>query len=111
MCAIFQSYPKKSQLTFVKWIFRYIKGTIKFDLFYDKSFEYKLVTFCGAYCVLNRIERKCTSGSGRCQFISNHSMITLNPFEFSAKRVELLWFKTTSIMISSVPFRITHILI
>jgi len=63
LCARFQSDPWKSYLTAVKRIFRYLKGTTDLGLLYRKSLDYKLVGFCDADYVGDRIERKSTIGN------------------------------------------------
>ena len=61
--ARFQSDPKESNLTAVKRIFRYLKGTTNLRLLYRKSIDYKLVGFCDADYAGERIERKSISGN------------------------------------------------
>jgi len=70
LCARFQSDPRDPYLTAVKKIFRYLKGTTHLGLLYRKSLDYKLVGFCDADYVGNRIERKSTSGN--CQFLGEN---------------------------------------
>jgi len=70
LCARFQSDPRESHLTVVKRIFRYLKGTTNLGLLYNKSLDYKLVGFCDADYVGDRIERKSTSGN--CQFLGEN---------------------------------------
>jgi len=66
LCARFQSDPRESHLTAIKRIFRYMKGTTNLGPLYKKSLDYKLVGFCDADYVGDRIERKSTSAN--CQF-------------------------------------------
>jgi len=61
LCARFQSDPREPHLTAVKRVFRYL---------YKKSSDYKLVGFCDADYVGDRIERKLTSGN--CQFLGDN---------------------------------------
>ena len=70
LCARFQSDPRETQLTVVKRIFRYLKGTTNLGLLYKKSLDYKLVGFCDADYAGDRIERKSTSGN--CQFLGEN---------------------------------------
>ena len=70
LCARFQSDPRESHLTIVKRIFRYLKGTTNLGLLYRKSLDYKLVRFCDADYVGDRIERKSTNGN--CQFLAEN---------------------------------------
>jgi len=70
LCARFQSDPRKSHLTAVKRIFRYLKGTTNLGLLYRKSLDYKLVGLCDADYAGDRIEIKSTSGN--CQFMGNN---------------------------------------
>jgi len=65
LCARFQSNHRESDLTVVKRIFRYLKGTTNLGLLYRKSLEYKLVGFCVADYAGDRIIRKSTSGNSQ----------------------------------------------
>jgi len=58
LCARFQSDPRESHLTVDKRIFKYLKGTKNLGLLYRKSLDYKLVGFCDADYIGDRIERK-----------------------------------------------------
>lgn len=78
LCVRFQSDPRESHLTDVKRIFGYLKCMINPGLCYRKSNDYKLVGYCDAYYVGDRLERKSTSVS--CQFLGN------NPISWSNKR-------------------------
>lgn len=88
LCARFQKDPRESNLTVVKRIFRYLKGTTNLGLIYIKSKEYKLVGYYDADYAGDRVEIKSISGS--CQFLSDnliswsskrHSTITLSTVE------------------------------
>jgi len=70
LCARFQSDLRESNLTTVKRIFRYLKGTTNLGLLYRKSLDYKLAGFCDADYAGDRIERKSTSGN--CQFLGEN---------------------------------------
>jgi len=70
LCARFQSYPREYDLTAVKRIFRYLKGTTNLGLLYRKSLDYELDGFCDADFAGERIERKSTSGN--CQFLGEN---------------------------------------
>ncbi|KAK2396140.1 hypothetical protein QL285_057811 [Trifolium repens] len=70
LCARFQSDPREPHLIVVKRIFRYLKGTASLGLLYKKSLDYKLVGFCDADYVGDKIERKSTSGN--FQFIGEN---------------------------------------
>lgn len=76
--ARFQSDPRESHLIVVRWIFKYLKGTINLGLFYRKSQDYKLVGYCNADYVEDRLETK--SISGNCQFLGD------NLISWSSKR-------------------------
>ncbi|XP_050909055.1 uncharacterized mitochondrial protein AtMg00810-like [Lathyrus oleraceus] len=67
---ITKSDLREKHLTFVKRIFRYMKGTTTLGLLYKKSLDYKLVGFCGTDNAGDKIERKSTSES--CQFIGEN---------------------------------------
>lgn len=45
ICAICQAYPKESRVTVVKRIFRYLKGTIDYGLWYLKSVDFMLCAY------------------------------------------------------------------
>lgn len=60
LCARFHSNPKKSHLTVVKRIFRYLRGTTNLGLLYKKSKDYKLIGFCDADYARDIFERKST---------------------------------------------------
>jgi len=68
-------------------IFRYPKGTKNLGLLYKKSLYYKLVGFCDADYVGDRIERKLTSES--CQFLGE------NLISWASKRQTIIAFSTT----------------
>lgn len=61
LCARFQSNSRESDLTVVKRIFSYLKGTTNFDLLYKKSSDYKLVGLYDVDHAGDKIERKSTS--------------------------------------------------
>ena len=48
LCAHFQSYPKESHLIAVKRVFRYLKGTLNYDIWYPKYHEFALCDFSNA---------------------------------------------------------------
>ena len=48
LCARFQSCPKKSHLSVVKRILRYLKGTMDISLWYPKSDNFELIGFSNA---------------------------------------------------------------
>ena len=75
------------KLTVVKRIFRYQKRTTNLGLLYKKSSDYKLVGFCDADYVGDRIERKSTSGN--CQFLDN------NLISWASKRQATIALSTT----------------
>ncbi|GAB2265493.1 hypothetical protein Dimus_037826 [Dionaea muscipula] len=69
LCARFQAKPKESHLKVVKRIFRYLKGSCDFDLWYPRSTNIDLVAFSNvdhAGCLLDR-----KSTSGMCHFIGS----------------------------------------
>ena len=67
LCARFQSCPKVSHVTAVKWILRYLVGTINHGLWFKKGFEFDLVSYCNADFVGDKVEWKSTNGT--CQFL------------------------------------------
>ena len=67
LCARFQTCAKKTHLTAVKRIFRYIVGTTDLGLWYIKGYNFDLVAYCDVDYAGDKVERKSTSGS--CQFL------------------------------------------
>ena len=66
LCARFQSFPKVSQLTAVKRIFRYLAGAKNFGLWYPKGGDF-LVGYSDADYACYQVDRKSTLGT--CQFL------------------------------------------
>ncbi|KAK6126820.1 hypothetical protein DH2020_039438 [Rehmannia glutinosa] len=72
LCARFQSNPKESHMSAVKRIFRYLKGTIQYGLFYPKNENeggFKLVGHSDSDYARCRVDKKSTSGT--CQMLGN----------------------------------------
>ncbi|KAK6141847.1 hypothetical protein DH2020_024406 [Rehmannia glutinosa] len=69
LCARFQSNPKESHMSAVKRIFRYLKGTIQYGLFYPKNENFSLKGYSDSDYAGNIDDRKSTSGS--CQFLGD----------------------------------------
>jgi hypothetical protein len=65
MClrARFQSSPRSSHRTVVQWIFRYLKHTLNFGIWYSASSLLDLVGFFDADFAGREIDRKCTFGT------------------------------------------------
>ena len=63
LLARFQSVPKETHLTIVKRIFRYLKSTMEYGLWYPKGQEFILKAFTDAYWVGSVDDRKNTSGA------------------------------------------------
>ena len=59
----FQSSHKQSHLTYVKRIFRYLKGTTDFGLWYPKSSTLVVTTYFDADWSRSVDDRKSTSGN------------------------------------------------
>ncbi|KAK6162476.1 hypothetical protein DH2020_002317 [Rehmannia glutinosa] len=70
LCARFQSNPKESHMSSVKRIFRYLKGTIQYGLFYPKNEIFSLKGYRDSDYAGNIDDRKSTSGS--CQFLGDY---------------------------------------
>ena len=70
ICARFQYCPKESHLVAVKYIIRYLKGTIGMSLWYLKTRQFSMTSFSDADYVGCRVDRKSTSGT--CQFLGNY---------------------------------------
>ncbi|KAK6147459.1 hypothetical protein DH2020_018371 [Rehmannia glutinosa] len=69
LCARFQSNPKESHMSAVKRIFRYLKDTIQYGLFYPKNENFSLKGYSDSDYAGNIDDRKSTSGS--CQFLGD----------------------------------------
>jgi hypothetical protein len=67
LCACFQASPRFSHRTIVQWIFRYLKHTLEFGIWYSTSFSLDLVSFSDADFVGYAIDQKSTSGT--CHFL------------------------------------------
>ncbi|XP_050889145.1 secreted RxLR effector protein 161-like [Lathyrus oleraceus] len=105
LCARFRLDPREPDLTTIKRIFRYLKGTTNLGLCYRKLKEYALVGYCDVDYAGDRLERKRTSGS--CQFLRDNliswfskrqSIIVLSIFEAkyipaSGCNTQILWMK------------------
>ena len=60
--AIFQDDPREAHYAKIKRIFRYLKGTSKFRLWYDRSNGFTLSTYTDANWVGSMDDRKSTNG-------------------------------------------------
>ena len=60
--ARFQTDPREAHYVAVKRIFRYLKGTPKFGLWYERSNDFTLSAYIDAYWVGSMDDRKSTSG-------------------------------------------------
>jgi hypothetical protein len=69
LCARFQASPRTSHRQAVKHIFRYLRHTPDFGLWYSASSSLALHGFSNADFVGCRLDRKSTSGS--CQFLGS----------------------------------------
>jgi hypothetical protein len=65
--ARFQASPRSSHQIVVQWIFRYLKYTLKFGIWYSASSSLDLVGFSDANFVGCGIDQKSTSGT--CHFL------------------------------------------
>ncbi|KAK6118021.1 hypothetical protein DH2020_048236 [Rehmannia glutinosa] len=61
LCARFQSNPKESHMSAVKRIFRYLKGTIQYGLFYPKNENFSLKGYSDSDYAGNIDDRKSTT--------------------------------------------------
>ncbi|KAJ9565935.1 hypothetical protein OSB04_001901 [Centaurea solstitialis] len=62
LCARYQAEPKKSHLTAVKRIFRYLKGTPNLGLWYSKDSGFDLTAYSDSDFAGCKIDRKSTTG-------------------------------------------------
>ncbi|PKU71972.1 putative mitochondrial protein [Dendrobium catenatum] len=68
LCARFQDDPKKSHLTAVKRIFRYLLGTQSLGIWYPRHItSFEIIRFSDSDFAGCKVDRKSTSGT--CQFI------------------------------------------
>ena len=63
MVSRFQSFPKNSHVLAVKRIFRYLKGTTEFGLWYPKNQRFNLIAYTDADWAGSLDDRKSTSGN------------------------------------------------
>nr|GEZ50726.1 integrase, catalytic region, zinc finger, CCHC-type, peptidase aspartic, catalytic [Tanacetum cinerariifolium] len=63
MCARYQAKPTDRHLQAIKWIFRYLKGTIHMGLWYPKDTGFALTAFADADYAGCQDTRRSTSGS------------------------------------------------
>ena len=68
----FQSYPKESHLLAVKWIFRYLSGTIDLGLWYPRRPHIDLTCYSNADFSSYKVDKKSTSGT--CHILG-HSLV------------------------------------
>jgi hypothetical protein len=69
LCARFQSSPRSSHRMAVQRVFRYLKHTLEFGIWYSASSSLDLVGFSDANFVGCGIDRK--SASGTCHFLGS----------------------------------------
>jgi hypothetical protein len=69
LCAHFQAFPRFSHRMTVQWIFRYLKYTPEFGIWYSVSSSLDLVGFSDADFAGCGIDRKSTSGT--CHFLGS----------------------------------------
>jgi hypothetical protein len=69
LCTCFQSSPRSSHRTAVQRVFRYLKHTLEFGIWYSASSSLDLVGFSDADFASCGIDRKSTSGT--CHFLGS----------------------------------------
>jgi hypothetical protein len=69
LCAHFQASPRSSHRTAVQRVFRYLKHTPEFKIWYSASSSLDLIGFSDADFAGCGIDRKSTSGT--CQFLGS----------------------------------------
>ncbi|GKD06059.1 hypothetical protein Tco_1181033 [Tanacetum coccineum] len=65
MCARYQSKPTKKHLEAVKWVFRYLQGSINMGLWYPKDTAMALTAYADADHAGCQDTRRSTSGSAQ----------------------------------------------
>ena len=73
ICARFQSCPKESHLVVVKWILRYLLGTIDLGLWYPRFTSFDLISYSDVDFARCKVDHKSTSGT--CHFLG-HSLVS-----------------------------------
>jgi hypothetical protein len=69
LCAHFQASPRTSHRQAVQRIFKYLKQTLEFGIWYSASSSLDLISFSDANFVGCEIDRKSTSGT--CHFLGS----------------------------------------
>jgi hypothetical protein len=84
LCACFQASPRTLHLQVVKRIFRYLRDTPDFVLWYSASSSLALRGFSDADFSRCQLDRKSTSGT--CQFLGSSlaSLVLLNPLPWQS---------------------------
>jgi hypothetical protein len=82
---IFQYAPKETNMKEVKRIFRYLKGILKFGLWFQKIEDFTLTAYTNAYWASSLDDKKSTSGGeiylGKCMvpwLSKNNTSISLS---------------------------------
>ncbi|GJW96130.1 retrovirus-related pol polyprotein from transposon TNT 1-94 [Tanacetum coccineum] len=78
LCARYQAKPNKKHLQAVKWIFRYLNGTINIGLWYSKDIDISLTAYVDADHVRCQDTRRSTSGSA--QFLGDNLVKRTLPY-------------------------------
>ncbi|GKB43001.1 putative ribonuclease H-like domain-containing protein, partial [Tanacetum coccineum] len=86
-CARFQVNPKISHLYAVKRIFRYLKGQLKWGLWYPKDSPFDLVAFTDSAYAGASLDRKSTIGC--CQFLGTLCIVKNPVFHSKTKHIEI----------------------
>ena len=74
-CGRFHSCPKESHLIMVKCIIRYLKGTIRMGMWYQKIGQFSITSFLDADYAGYIVDKKSTSGT--CQFFRKLSCFVI----------------------------------
>nr|GEW90246.1 retrovirus-related Pol polyprotein from transposon TNT 1-94 [Tanacetum cinerariifolium] len=80
MCAKYQASPTKKHLEALKWVFRYLKGTINWGLRYPKDTSMALTAYADADHAGCQDTRRSTSGSA--QFLGDKLITALTSTRF-----------------------------
>jgi hypothetical protein len=96
LVAIFQSTPKETHVQEVKRIFRYLKGTLDFGLWYSRSKDFTLTTYTYADWAQSIDDKKSTSGGEL--FLGNFlvSWLRKNKTSISLSMVEVKYIAATT---------------
>ncbi|KAJ9542460.1 hypothetical protein OSB04_028966 [Centaurea solstitialis] len=107
LCARYQAEPKESQLTAVKWIFRYLKGTPNLGLWYSKDSRFNLTAYSDSDFAGCKIDRKSTTAeyvaAGICCAQVLWLRNQLQDYDIQLSKISIYCDNTSAIAIANNP--------